>query len=68
MQSELKEIQKLVHKCLNEDSNNPKWDTVLLNCLAKLEHYAEIAIKQAGPDEDPLFLTRPTVRQFKAVK
>jgi hypothetical protein len=68
MQSKLKQIQELAHKCLAEDSNNPSWNATLLACLAKIEYFAEQAAEAAGPDEDPLFLTRQTVRQFKAVK
>jgi hypothetical protein len=68
MQAELKQIQKLVHKCLAEDKNNPSWNLTLLAYLAKLEYFSEKASEEAGPDDDPLFLTRETVRQFRAVK
>jgi len=68
MQAELKQISKLVHKCLVEDKDNPSWNVTLLACLAKIEYYAEQATEVTEPDEDPVFLTRQTVRQFKAVK
>ena len=68
MQAELKQISKLVHKCLVEDKDNPSWNVTLLACLAKIEYFAEQASEAVGEEEDPLFLTRQTVRQFKAVK
>ena len=68
MQANLKQIQGLVHECLAEDKNNPSWNVTLLACLAKIEYFAEQASEAVGEEEDPLFLTRQTVRQFKAVK
>jgi len=68
MRNKIKTIERLVRDCLEEDRNNPQWDSDLLSALAKLEHYTSVAKELTAEEEDPLFLTRPTIRQFKAVK
>jgi hypothetical protein len=68
MRNKIKTIERLVRDCLEEDRNNPKWNSDLLSALAKLEHYTSVAKGLTTEEEDPLFLTRQTVRQFKAVR
>jgi len=68
MRNKIRAIQRLLRDCLEEDRNNPQWDSDLLSALAKMEHHAAIAHELTSEEEDPLFLTRQTIRQFKAVK
>jgi hypothetical protein len=68
MRNKLETIERLVRECLEEDRNNPNWDSDLLSSLAMVEYHASVAKELTTEEEDPLFLTRPTIRQFKAVR
>lgn len=69
MKRKLLEIQKLAQQCLASDADNPEWDTELLSRIARIECDAALAIELVKQEEtDPFFLTRPTIRQFKAIK
>ena len=68
MKRKLQEIQKLAQQCLASDANNPEWDTELLSRIARIECDAAFAIELVKQEHtDPLFLTRPTIKSFKAV-
>ena len=68
MRNKLREIQKLCQECLASDANNPQWNPTLLSCLAKIECNTARAVEICADDTDPFFLTRPTIKSFKAVK
>jgi len=69
MKRKLQQIRQLALECLESDANNPEWDTELLSCIARIECNAARAVELAAFDEtDPFFLTKPTIKSFKAVK
>jgi hypothetical protein len=69
MKHKLKQIRQLALECLESDADNPEWDTELLSCIARIECNAARAVELAAFEHtDPFFLTRETIKSFKAVK
>jgi len=69
MRGKLERALELVHECVEIDRNNPQWEPVLLECIAKAEHYLDKALDCAERTQvEAIPLTRVTLKSFKAVK
>ena len=69
MRGRLERTLELLHECMAEDKNNPKWDGELLRHIVKAEYHLDQALDRAEVTQvEAIPLTRVTIKSFKAVK